>query len=46
MARENENDYIQSLKFLKEILKELFSRVFLVNKAKAIRKALKKVFPN
>jgi hypothetical protein len=35
-AREDENDYIQSLEFLKEMLRELPSRVFLVDKAEAM----------
>jgi len=35
-AGEDENDYIQSLEFLKEMLGELPSRVFLVDKAEAM----------
>jgi hypothetical protein len=45
-AGEDENDYIQSLEFLKEMLGELPSGVFSVDKAEAMRKALEKVFPD
>jgi hypothetical protein len=45
-AGEDENDCIQSLEFLKEMLGELPSGVFLVDKAEAMRKALEQVFPD
>jgi len=46
-ASEDRDDYIQSLKLLKEILRpDIEPGVFLVDKAEAIRGAIEKVFPD